>query len=54
MKIGAGLLIWAIIAVVFFRWASEEERADRSLDPPGWQDLERQLTATASRSQQVR
>ena len=28
MKIGAGLLLWAIIAVVFFRWASEEERAN--------------------------
>jgi putative membrane protein len=54
MKIGAGLLIWAIIAVIFFRWAAEEERADRPLDPPGWQDLERQLTATASRSPQVR
>jgi putative membrane protein len=54
MKLAAGLLIWAIIAVVFFRWASEEERADRSLDPPGWQDLERQLTAPSPRSQQVR
>jgi putative membrane protein len=28
MKIGAGLLLWLIIAVVFFRWAAEEERAD--------------------------
>jgi putative membrane protein len=54
MKLGAGLLIWAIIAVVFFRWATEEERADRSLDPPGWQDLERQLTAPTPRSEQVR
>lgn len=53
MKLGAGLVIWAIIAVVFFRWAGEEERADQSLGAPGWQDLERQLTATASRSQQV-
>ena len=35
MKLAAGLLIWAIIAVVFFRWASEEERADRSLEPAG-------------------
>lgn len=54
MKLGAGLLIWGIIAVVFFRWASEEERADRSLDPPGWQDLEQQLNAPSPRSQQVR
>ena len=25
MKIGAGLLLWVIIAVVFFRWAAEED-----------------------------
>lgn len=34
MKIGAGLLIWAVIAVVFFRWAASEEsrnRPDRAL-----------------------
>jgi putative membrane protein len=42
MKIGAGLLLWAIIAVVFFRWAADEERANtprRGLD-----DLDRELT----------
>ena len=42
MKIGAGLLLWAIIAVVFFRWAAEEERANtprRGLD-----ELDRELT----------
>ena len=33
MKIGAGLLLWVIIAVVFFRWASEEERR-RSVPRP--------------------
>jgi putative membrane protein len=26
MKIGAGLLLWMIIAVIFFRWAGEEDR----------------------------
>ena len=34
MKIGAGLFIWAIIAVIFFRWAASEElrnRPDRAL-----------------------
>ena len=34
MKIGAGLLIWAVIAVIFFRWAASEEsrnRPDRAL-----------------------
>jgi putative membrane protein len=50
MKLGAGLLIWGLITVVFFRWATEEERADRPGDPPGWQDLERQLTHTPSTS----
>ena len=42
MKIGAGLLLWMIIAVVFFRWASEEERSNtprRGLD-----ELDRELT----------
>jgi putative membrane protein len=29
MKIGAGLLLWMLIAVLFFRWAAEEERRDR-------------------------
>lgn len=29
MKIGAGLLIWAVIAVIFFRWASSEESRNR-------------------------
>lgn len=53
MKLGAGLLIWGVITVVFFRWATEEERADRSPDPLEWQDLDRHLTATATRSQHV-
>lgn len=29
MKTGAGAVLWAIIAVLFFRWAAEEERKDR-------------------------
>jgi putative membrane protein len=42
MKIGAGLLLWMIIAVVFFRWAAEEDRANtprRGID-----EMERELT----------
>jgi putative membrane protein len=34
MKLGAGLLLWMLIAVLFFRWASEEDRhrqMDRAL-----------------------
>ncbi len=30
MKIGGGLLLWSIITVMFFRWASREEAGDRS------------------------
>jgi hypothetical protein len=26
MKLGAGLLIWLLITVSFFQWASEEDR----------------------------
>ena len=29
MKIIGGFFLWAVIAVVFFRWASIEERNDR-------------------------
>jgi putative membrane protein len=41
MKIGAGMLLWALIAVFFFRWAADEERRQR---PQVHQDLERELT----------
>lgn len=29
MKIGAGLLLWMLIAVTFFRWAAEEDRRNQ-------------------------
>lgn len=29
MKIGGGLLIWMVIGILFFRWASDEERKER-------------------------
>ncbi len=29
MKIGGGLLLWAVIATIWFLWAAEEERATR-------------------------
>ena len=38
MKIGAGLLLWALIAVIFFRWAAAEERRNRP--GPGTRDLD--------------
>lgn len=30
MKIGVGLLLWTVIATLFFRWAASEERNDRA------------------------
>jgi putative membrane protein len=42
MKIGAGLLLWMIIAVVFFRWATEEERANNPRH--GLDEMDRELT----------
>lgn len=32
MKLGGGLLLWSIIAVMFFRWASSEEPGPAPLD----------------------
>jgi len=41
MKIAAGLLLWMIIAVVFFRWAAEEER--KNTPRHGLDELDREL-----------
>jgi putative membrane protein len=40
MKIGAGLFTWTLIAVIFFRWAADEERRQR---PQVRRALEREL-----------
>jgi putative membrane protein len=42
MKLGAGLLLWMLIAVIFFRWAGEEDR--RITARRRWQDLDRELS----------
>jgi putative membrane protein len=42
MKIGGGLLLWLVIAVIFFRWAGEEDR--RIAARRRWQDLDRELS----------
>jgi putative membrane protein len=39
MKIGAGTLLWACNAVIWFKWATREERTAR----PGWQNLDGDL-----------
>lgn len=42
MKLLGGLILWAAIAVVFFRWAGREERS--GLDMLRWQDVEHELS----------
>jgi len=44
MKIGGGLVIWAVIAVLFFRWQHEEEHGGPDL--LYWRDLEPDLGPT--------
>jgi len=46
MKIAAGLLLWLLIAVLFFRWAAEEERDD--VPRRAWEDLDRSLTESGA------
>lgn len=42
MKLGGGLLLWVIIAVIFFKWhAREESQQHGSVE---WEDFERSLT----------
>lgn len=47
MKVGGGLLLWGIIAYLFFRWAAREESG--SPDTTSWQDLERALNQAEPR-----
>ncbi len=44
MKLGGGLLLWGVIAAVFFRWYAAEESGgvDKSLT---WDDFEQDLQA---------
>lgn len=43
MKIGGGFLIWGVITVLFFRWATQERTGGP--DPLYWRDLEAGLPA---------
>ena len=47
MKLGMGATLWSIIAVLFFRWSSKEERPERP-DVLEWQAVERELNRTES------
>lgn len=44
MKVIGGLYLWAVIAVLFFRWSSREESGKP--DPVEWQVIERELNQT--------
>jgi putative membrane protein len=56
MKLGGGLLLWTVIAIIFFRWYAAEERRDRAdradtadevagtKDVLLWSDVERELS----------
>ena len=41
MKLGGGLLLWLVIAVLFFRWHAAEEENDRQARK--WRALEREI-----------
>lgn len=41
MKIGGGLILWSVIALLFFRWYSSEQKSQH--DPMEWEDFEREL-----------
>jgi putative membrane protein len=43
MKIGGGLLLWAVIAVIFFRWHAREESGES--ESLTWDDFEHELKA---------
>ncbi len=43
MKIGAGMLLWSLIAVIFFRWFADEERDH---NPKTRRALPRELSRT--------
>ncbi len=46
MKVYAGLILWAVIAVLFFRWYAREQHS-RAHDTLTWEDVERELRSTA-------
>jgi putative membrane protein len=47
MKIAGGLLLWGVIAAIFFRWYNQEQRD--GFDPSTHQDVRREIRAELSR-----
>jgi putative membrane protein len=41
MKIGGGMLLWAVITALFFRWHADAEAADRAAR--GWRALDAEI-----------
>jgi len=41
MKLGGGLLLWSVIAVMFFKWSAKEDAGDGH--EVSWDDFEREL-----------
>lgn len=41
MKIGGGLILWSVIAVIFFRWYAREEGGE--VESLSWDDFEQEL-----------
>ena len=47
MKIIGGLLLWVVIAVIFFRWFAQEQRD--GLDRTAYQNVQREIGAELGR-----
>jgi len=47
MKLGGGLLLWSVIAVIFFRWFEREQRD--GLDTSAYQNVQREIGAEMGR-----
>ena len=47
MKLLGGLLLWGVIAAIFFRWYNQEQRD--GLDPTTHQNVRREIGAELSR-----
>ncbi len=45
MKVGAGFYLWIVIAVIFFRWYEQDEKAGAAYKPDVllWKDVEQEL-----------
>jgi putative membrane protein len=47
MKLAGGMLLWIVIAVIFFRWFDQEQRD--GLDASAYQNVQREIDAELSR-----